>query len=109
MNPGKLDVFVQIRRCTESRAANGSVVKTWSDFAQVWMSSPEQLSGSESVTAQQLQVVAGFSTVIRYGSGITEKDRIVNSDSGVTYEVTRVFDIKPRRSYQEVWMKEVKP
>jgi head-tail adaptor len=107
MNPGELDTLVAVRRATETRAANGSVVKTWADIASIWMSSPEPVSGREAVTAQQLQVVASSKANVRHGSGITVKDRIV--DGSITYEVTRVFNVGTRRSWQELWLTEAKP
>lgn len=107
MNPGKLDTLATLSRCTETRAANGSVIKTWADVANVWMAEPAQLSGREAVSAQQLQVIAGYKTTVRHGSGATVKDRLV--DGGTTYEVTRIFNVGERKSYQEIWMTEAKP
>ena len=107
MNPGDLDTLSTLRRCTETRAANGSVIKTWADVADIWMAEPKQLNGRETITAQQLQVIAAYKTTVRHGSGATVKDRLV--DGGTTYEITRIFNVCERRSYQEIWMTEAKP
>jgi len=107
VNPGELDTLVVLRRATNTRAANGSVTPTWADVAQIWMKSPESVSGREAVMAQQLQVVVSVKTVVRYGSGVTVKDRIV--DGSTTYEVTRVAPTGTRNSWQEVWLTEAKP
>lgn len=106
MNPGELDTYATLTRATETRATNGSVIKTWATVSSIWMTTPEQLNGRETVTAQQLQVVAAYKVTIRHGSGATVKDRIV--DGSTTYEITRVFNVGTRRSWQELWLTEAR-
>lgn len=105
MNPGKLDVLVTISRATETRAANGSIVKTWTDIAQVW-AAIEPVSGREAVMAQQLQTAVSLKATIRYGTGVTAKDRVVNGS--IVYDITRVNDVGTRNSWQELWLAEAK-
>ncbi len=105
MNPGELDTLVTIQRATETRAANGSVIKTWADIAQVWASF-EPISGREAVMAQQLQASVSVKATIRYGTGVTVRDRV--TDGSRVYDVTRVVDVGTRHSWQELWLVEAK-
>ena len=105
MNPGELDTLVTIHRATEARAANGSVIKTWADLAQVW-ASIEPISGREAVMAQQLQSAVSLKATIRYGTGVTVRDRLMNGS--LVYDITRVADSGTRHSWQELWLTEAK-
>lgn len=50
MNPGRLDRKATLRKTTQTRAPNGSVIPTWADVATFWVSK-RTISGREAVLA----------------------------------------------------------
>ena len=107
MNPGKLDTQITIRRATSMRQANGSIVKTWADVSVMW-ASIEQINGREAIVAQQLSAASELKATIRWTDDVTAADRV--AIGSIVYEISRPpVPVGTRRSFLELWIREVTP
>lgn len=107
MNPGELDTQITVRRATNTRQANGSITATWADVFVAW-ASIEPISGREAFVAQQLAATSELKATIRWTDDVTAADRV--AIGSVSYAITRPpVPVGTRRSFLELWLKEIKP
>lgn len=96
---GELRERVTLRRYTEAINAYGTIDRTASALAEVWAHVRPQ-SGSEQDRGQQTEARAMYLVVIRYRSGLTEKDCVVWR--GVEYDIRAILDRGPRSQFLEL-------
>lgn len=98
MEAGKLDRRITIQRATETSDEFGGIVQTWATLAEVW-AAVEFVRDSERFQAGEIAAQITNRFAIRYGLGVTVKDRIVFE--GRIYEILGTKEI-PRRVGQEL-------
>lgn len=76
MQAGKLRDPIVIQSPVVARSDYGEPSKSWSDFASV-RAEVEKLSGTELVSAQQVQPTAKYRVRIRYYPGVVETMRVI--------------------------------
>ena len=84
MKIGKLRHRIAIEQVAEIQDSDGSVIETWSAFADV-QASIEPISGREYFAAQTTQAEVTHRFSLRYVSGVTPKMRVKYG--------SRIFDI----------------
>ena len=75
MRTGKLRHRFQIQAATETRAADGDVIRTWATAATRW-GGIRPLRGVELFEAQQVQAREYFEVRLRYYDGLTTHHRL---------------------------------
>ncbi len=84
MKIGKLRHSITIEQASETQAPDGSVIETWSTFANA-QASIEPISGREYFAAQTTQADVTHRSYMRYIPGIVPKMRVKYG--------SRIFDI----------------
>lgn len=97
---GELREFVTIRRYTETFDTYGAVVRTATSVASNVPAHVRPMSGNETERGQQTEARAMYLVVIRYRSGLTEKDWIVWR--GAEYGIRLIMDRGPRSQFIEL-------
>jgi len=78
----------------ESQAADGSIVQTWSTFADAW-ASVEPLTGREYFSAQREQASASDRIRMRHLDGVTHRMRV--AWDGRIFEIESVANVDERK------------
>lgn len=80
MKPPRLDRRITIQKPTTSRGADGSVVKAWVDWAQVYANRKDVPSTRRGEMFASMQVNDSLFTewIIRYRAGIDGTERILD-------------------------------
>lgn len=90
MKVGKLRHRIILQQRADAENANGEVIPTWTDLAEVW-GSIEPVSGREYFAAQQVNAEITARIVIRYMAGVNAAGRLLHqinqSDSPAEYDV----------------------
>lgn len=90
MKVGKLRHRIVLQQRADAENAQGEVVPTWTDLAEVW-GSIEPVSGREYFAAQQVNAEITARIVIRHRPGVNAAGRVLHqtnqSDSPAEYDV----------------------
>ena len=92
MRAGPLRHRVEFQRSTETRAADGGVIRSWNTYARRF-ASIDALSGREFHEAGQTQARVTHRIVTRHIDGVTTGHRIIFG--------TRTFDVEHARNVRE--------
>lgn len=96
---GELNERVTLRRYTETQNEYGTLVRTASTIATCW-ALVRPMSGGERDRAQQTEARPNYLVVIRYRSGLTEKDYVIWR--GEEMNIRFIKDRGPRSQFLEL-------
>ena len=104
MRSGRLRHRVTIQTQTKTQDSTGSVIPSWSEFAEVW-ASIEPISGREFFSASQVQSSVSTRIRIRFCDGVTPKMRVVHGSDYYDIEAVIPDQISGRHEMQLMCVK----
>lgn len=101
---GKLRHRVTIQRATETRNAQGGVIRAWAKIAERW-AAIEPMAGSERLQAAKMKAESTHIVTIRHYDGLTTKDRLLYGTR--TMEIGAIANLSERAVEDRLECKEV--
>lgn len=99
MRAGKMDRLITIERLTESRDSQGSVLKTWSKWRDVW-AEVFPVQGNEALSFTQFKASEMIQVTSRYVDGLDPADRI--SYGGKYWNIKYIRELGRERGTQVI-------
>ncbi len=104
MRAGRLRHRVSVQSAVQTRTADGAVTQTWSTDRTAW-AAIEPLTGREFFAEQQTQADVSHRILLRYKSGLTPRQRIVEGSR--VFHIEAVINRNERNISHEVMAREV--
>ena len=98
---GQMDTRITFERVTEALSSTGTPVETWAELRKTWAYREKQNTGdAEQYHADRQVAISTEVFIVRYFTGLTEKDRI--NFGGILYDILMIDDTIDRKRHLKI-------